>query len=153
MMQYNTPYKNASGYPNLFEWYGHLRPSVNNTYNLGSTDRKWANIHGVTIYENGTSLANKYYLASNPNGYTSNTGTVTSVSAGTGLSISGTASTTPTINIANGYKLPTNTQWNNCIKDVSLSGTTLTFTRNDNSTIVINLPSGGQSSGGDPNIY
>lgn len=39
-------------------------------------------------------------------------GTVTSVSAGTGLSIGGTASTTPTVNIASGYKLPTTTEWN-----------------------------------------
>jgi hypothetical protein len=42
---------------------------------------------GTTIsYDNST-----YYLASNPNGYTSNTGTVTSVAAtaGTGISISG----------------------------------------------------------------
>ena len=39
-------------------------------------------------------------------------GTVTSVSAGTGLSISGTASTTPTVNVASGYKLPTTTEWN-----------------------------------------
>ncbi len=65
-----------------------------------------------------------FYPASNPNGYTSvtettvsgwgftkNAGTVTSVGAGTGLSISGTASTTPTVNIASGYKLPTTTEW------------------------------------------
>ena len=45
-------------------------------------------------------------------GYTSNTGTVTSVGAGTGLSISGTASVNPTVNIASGYKLPTTTEWN-----------------------------------------
>ena len=39
---------------------------------------------------------NTYYLASNPNGYTTNTGTVTSVIAGTGLS-GGTINTTGTI--------------------------------------------------------
>lgn len=64
---------------------------------------------------------NSYYLASNPNNYTSNTGTVTSVSAGTGLSISGTASTTPTVNIASGYKLPTTTEWGNKADASSLS--------------------------------
>ena len=88
-----------------------------------------------------------------------NIGTVTSVrvQAGTGLSSSQSTAQTSTLNttisIASGYNLPTTTQWNTCIKDVSLSGTTLTFTKNDNSTIVINLPSGGQASGGDPNIY
>lgn len=30
MMKFNTPYMNAAGYPNLFEWYGNLRPNVNN---------------------------------------------------------------------------------------------------------------------------
>lgn len=44
--------------------------------------------------------------------YTTNTGTVTSVSAGTGLSISGTASVNPTVNVASGYKLPTTNEWN-----------------------------------------
>lgn len=84
------------------------------------------------IRENGTLLVNKYlgltakaadsdkldghnsdyfYLASNPDGYTSNDGTVTSVGAGTGLSISGTASVNPTVNIDSNYKLPLNTEW------------------------------------------
>lgn len=40
-------------------------------------------------------------------------GTVTSVGAGTGLSISGTATVNPTVNIASGYKLPTTTEWSN----------------------------------------
>ena len=40
------------------------------------------------------------------------TGTVTSVGAGTGLSISGDADENPTVNIASGYKLPTTTEWN-----------------------------------------
>ena len=44
--------------------------------------------------------------------YTANAGTVTSVGAGTGLSISGTASVNPTVNIASGYKLPTTTEYN-----------------------------------------
>ena len=62
-------------------------------------------------------LAETYYLASNPSGYTSNTGTVTSVTikAGTGLSSSSTAAITTsgerTISIASGYKLPTTTEW------------------------------------------
>ena len=66
-----------------------------------------------------TDLAESYYLASNPNGYTSNTGTVTSVrvQAGTGLSSStSTAQSTTlntTISVASGYKLPTTTEWSN----------------------------------------
>jgi hypothetical protein len=44
-----------------------------------------------------------YYLASNPNGYTTNTGTVTSVtvSAGTGMSGGGTVTTSGTITLSN----------------------------------------------------
>lgn len=52
-------------------------------------------------------------------GFTKNTGTVTSVSAGTGLSISGTASTTPTVNVASGYKLLTTTEYNTLNAKVS----------------------------------
>ena len=43
---------------------------------------------------------NTYYLASNPNGYTTNTGTVTSITAGTGLS-GGTITGSGTIALAN----------------------------------------------------
>ena len=35
-------------------------PRTNNTYNLGSSSYKWANVYATTIYENGTSLTNKY---------------------------------------------------------------------------------------------
>lgn len=131
----------------------------NGAIDTSTSNSGFTTVDAEKFRENGTYLENKYYLASNPSGYTSNAGTVTSVrvQAGTGLSSSQSTAQTSTLNttisIANGYKLPTNTQWNTCIKDVSLSGTTLTFTKNDNSTIVINLPSGGQSSGGDPNIY
>jgi len=44
-------------------------------------------------------------------GYTTNTGTVTSVSAGTGLSISGTSTVNPKVNIDSNYKLPTLVEW------------------------------------------
>lgn len=30
MMKFNTPYMNVAGYPNLFEWYGNLRPNADN---------------------------------------------------------------------------------------------------------------------------
>ena len=45
-------------------------------------------------------------------GFTKNVGTVTSVSAGTGLSISGTSTINPTVNIASGYKLLTTSEYN-----------------------------------------
>lgn len=65
-----------------------------------------------------TALGYTPYNSTNPNGYTSNTGTVTSVQvqAGTGLTSStSTAQNTTlntTISIASGYKLPTTTEWN-----------------------------------------
>ena len=68
-----------------------------------------------TLSENGTSLANKYqakgnyaaadhthsqyYLASNPNGYTSNTGTVTSVAVKMNGTVKGTITTSGTIDL------------------------------------------------------
>ena len=80
-------------------------------------------------------------------GYTTNTGTVTKVSAGTGLSISGTSTVNPTLNIASGYKLPTTSEWNN--KQDAISSTnklpianvsgyteeTWTFTLSDGTTV------------------
>ena len=67
--------------------------------------------------EDGNIISSYYYPTSNPNGYTTNTGTVTSVQvqAGTGLSSStSTAQSTSlntTISIASGYKLPTTVEW------------------------------------------
>lgn len=70
----------------------HILPKVNNSKNLGSSSYKWANVYATTFTGNLTGTATKatgdkngdditttYYKASNPNGYTSNTGTVTSV--------------------------------------------------------------------------
>ena len=63
-------------------------------------------------------LAQSYYLASNPSGFTSNVGTVTSVrvQAGAGLiSSQNTAqgvTLNTTISIDSNYKLPTNSEWN-----------------------------------------
>jgi len=68
---------------------------------------------GVISYDNST-----YYLASNPNGYTSNAGTVTSVnmSVPTGLSIAGnpiTTSGTLALTLTAGYVIPTTTDISN----------------------------------------
>lgn len=69
-----------------------------------------------------TSLAVKNFVEGK--GYTTNTGTVTSVrvQAGTGLSSSQSTAQTGTLNttisIASGYKLPTTTEWNNVNKTI-----------------------------------
>ena len=64
----------------------------------------------------GSVDSNSYYLASNPNGYTSNTGTVTNIATGTGLTggpITGTGtishSDTSTLNGSYGYVTPDDT--------------------------------------------
>lgn len=79
------------------------------------------------VIENGTSLANKYYLASNPNGYTSNTGTVTSVAVSMNGSVKGTVTTSGTIDLGT------------VITDVSgklnKSGDTMTGTLNSRSIL------------------
>lgn len=78
-------------------------------------------------------------------GYTTNQGTVTSVGAGTGLSISGTASVNPAVNIASGYKLPTTTEWNS---KSSVSGVNdgTNWTSITINGVTKNIPSGGSGS-------
>jgi hypothetical protein len=39
---------------------GDITPAANNTYNLGSTASKWANVHATVFTENGTVLSSKY---------------------------------------------------------------------------------------------
>lgn len=71
---------------------------LNNTIVRGNL-RVVSQMEAQEILENGTSLANKYYLASNPNGYTSNTGTVTSVAVKMNGSTVGTVTTSGTIDL------------------------------------------------------
>jgi hypothetical protein len=103
-------------------------------------------IVGTTIsYDNSS-----YYLASNPAGYTTNTGTVTSVamSVPTGLSISGspiTTSGTLALSLTAGYSIPTtssqgtwDTAYNRSLTSIGVSGTTtktLTLTKQDGTTL------------------
>ena len=77
----------------------------------------WSSFSG---YTSSNKLSTSYIQ--NDAGWTANAGTVTSVGAGTGLSISGTASVNPTVNIASGYKLPTTTEWSNKADSSALSG-------------------------------
>lgn len=53
-----------------------FRPTANNTTYLGSTNYKWKEIHGVTIYENGSSLSSLYASSSHSHsGYASSSHT------------------------------------------------------------------------------
>ena len=80
----------------------------------GST-MSWGSISANNVT---TALGYTPYNSTNPNGYTTNTGTVTSVQvqAGTGLTSStSTAQNTTlstTIGVDSNYKLPTTTEWN-----------------------------------------
>ena len=98
---------------------GSIYPTTNNSYNLGSSSYKWANVYATTFNGNLTGTATKatgdkngdditttYYLASNPSGYTSNAGTITGItmngaSKGTsGVVDLGTVATSDTKNTA-----------------------------------------------------
>lgn len=81
-------------------------PGVDTTVTSGSSNV-------VTSGAVASAIPTKVSQLTNDSGYTSNTGTVTSVSAGTGLSIGGTATVNPTVNIASGYKLPSTGEWSN----------------------------------------
>lgn len=71
-------------------------------------------------------------------GFTKNVGTVTSVSAGTGLSISGTSTINPTVNIASGYKLLTTAEYNalNAKQDAISVGTNGQLLSSNGSSLV-----------------
>ena len=46
--------------PYKWDAYGNLLPRNGSSNNLGTNGKKWSQIHGVTLYENGTLLSNKY---------------------------------------------------------------------------------------------
>ena len=81
----------------IFDNYGAFRPSINNKGSIGDSTRQWSTIYGGTIYENGTSLANKYLKFD----------TVTSnMDANNFLTTTGWTN----VNVTNGTNLPT-TNW------------------------------------------
>jgi hypothetical protein len=103
--------------------------SATNRGALSSTD--WSTFNGKQAALNGTGFVkisgttisydnSTYYLASNPSGYTNNTGTVTSVSVVTANGVSGsvTATATPAITITLGAITPTS------VNSVVISGST-----------------------------
>lgn len=71
--------------------YRNITPNSNNTFNLGSSSNKWNTVYATTFNGNATSatkatgdkngndITTTYYKASNPNGYTNNTGTITGI--------------------------------------------------------------------------
>lgn len=69
-------------------------PGTTNAYSLGTTSLQWNNICGKTLYENGTSLANKYAASSHTHSYLPLTGGTLSAEKTTILSLNNTSSTT-----------------------------------------------------------
>lgn len=116
----------------------YVRYDINNQ-GLGETQQGYARTNiGAGTYSKpsggipSTDLAESYYLASNPNNYTSNVGTVTSVSAGTGLAISaGSSTVNPTIGIDT-----TSATWTSK-QDAKPDGTNELISNNKISTVYI----------------
>ena len=87
---------------------GFLKKTAANTWSLDTNTY----LTGITSGQVTTALGFTPYNATNPSGYTTNTGTVTSVavSVPTGLSVAGspiTTSGTVAISLASGYSIPT----------------------------------------------
>ena len=88
-------------YPYDWDYDANVLPIENNTKTLGSSSKKWSTVYATnfdglvtkaTGDKNGNDITTTYYKANNPNGYTSNTGTITKVQAnGTDVASSGTA--------------------------------------------------------------
>lgn len=79
-------------------------PTATNTYDLGSSSLRWNNIYGKTLYENGTSLANKYASKDHAHGASHITTGILPVNrGGTGLSTIATGH----VIIGNGISTPT----------------------------------------------
>ena len=94
--------------------FGDLIPTVDGAHSLGTSAKQWKNIYGASIFLNGELVATENWVTAQ--GYTTNTGTVTSVSSNsiaTGLTLStANGTTTPALTLAltSGHAIPTNTQ-------------------------------------------
>lgn len=104
---------------------GQTYTSSGRTWTWNSSTSTWESTNTLTSSQITTALGYTPYNSTNPNGYTSNTGTVTSVglSVPTGLSITGspiTASGTLAISLQSGYSIPTTasqTNWDTAYTD------------------------------------
>ena len=120
-----TTTNNSSDWDTAYSWGNHASVGyltsesdpifvASDAYNITATDiSNWND-----AYSWGDHATAGYYLASNPDGYTSNTGTVTSVdmSVPTGLSVSGnpiTTSGTLAVTFSSGYSIPTTSSQSN----------------------------------------
>lgn len=146
---------NAAGTTNLYP----ILTRYNLTNKNASYDTAYSRFHTGTyidmtngylyapkVYSGGSEVALKTDIPSPVTestvsgwGFTKNTGTVTSVSAGTGLSISGTATTTPTVNVASGYKLLTTTEYNTL--DAKVSNVQSDWNATSGLSVILNKPS------------
>lgn len=81
-------------------------PGSNNAYSIGTTSLQWNNICGRTLYENGTSLVNKYASKEHLHSTADITGTLPVVNGGTGL----TTITAGHVLIGNGTSALTTTE-------------------------------------------
>ena len=104
---------------------GQTYTSSGRTWTWNSSTSTWESTNTLTSSQITTALGYTPYNSTNPNGYTSNTGTVTSVglTVPTGLSISGspiTTSGTLAISLQAGYSIPTTasqTNWDTAYTD------------------------------------
>ena len=117
-------------------------PRTNNTYNLGSSTYKWANVYATTIYENGTSLTNKYIAKS----LTSTKGDMIYASAANTPARLGIGSAGQFLSIANG--IPT---WVNN-PNTHNSHAIISGTKSDGSTQIKGSASSGDITLGDSGV-
>lgn len=111
--------KSVASYPEsdpvFHAWDKSTGININNTQINNWSGATSAFLTGITSDQVTTALGFNPYNSSNPSGYTSNTGTVTSValSAPTGFSVSGTPVTnsgTLNLTLSSGYAIPTTDQ-------------------------------------------